>query len=135
MDALFNNFFLYYVLNMGNFVSAEDNKFQEKGDYVSPEQVYSKPEVDSKFQAKGDYALKTDLSTLQPKGEYVLKPELSNFQPKGQYVWCADGVCNLPQSMNSVKIGAFSIENKDNKLCVVSPQDTFCYDGKIVKKL
>jgi hypothetical protein len=99
---------------MGNFVSAEDNKFQEKGDYVSPEQVYSKPEADLKFQPKGNYALmtqvynKTEVDTnfqkkgdyalinevykkpeadlkFQPKGDYALKTELAAFQPKGDY--------------------------------------------------
>lgn len=140
---------------MGNLLSIDESKFQPKGDYAITRNVYSKSDVDVKFQPKGEYVvagnvyLKTEADgKFQPKGEYALIQNVYNktdvdsrFQPKGVYgnesnsIWCAEGdLCNLPLNKTGIKMGDYTIRNMNNRLCIVSPQDTYCYDGKIVTK-
>ena len=111
---------------MGNFMSKETGTtFQPAGEYLTKAQGEA-------YQPKGEY---------QPAGEYLTKAQGEAYQPKGDYlskvnsVWCAEGeLCSLPQNFKGIKIGEYSIENQDNKICMVSSKDTFCYDGQIVMK-
>jgi hypothetical protein len=98
---------------MGNLMST--------GNSYTKEELYTKNEIDNK--------IKSELEKMYTKTQVDDKLKVLSA------IWCVDGkLCDIPNSSTGLKIGNYSIEKNEEKICLTSNLDTFCFDGKIIYK-